>query len=152
VLYYVVMPRFLQCRMQVQGKHALHGTRYSSPLDCAMKTLQSEGVCGLFRGGLATLFREAVGNAVFFCTYEYSRYWMHRYLDSPWFSGGNHLVLAKDVGVGIMSGGISGMAVIIYTYSEFIAISFFPFCQQSFYSAVLDSYSTIGCCKDHYSD
>lgn len=44
VLYYVVMPRFLQCRMQVQGKHALHGTRYSSPLDCAMKTLQSEGV------------------------------------------------------------------------------------------------------------
>lgn len=109
-------------------------------------------VCGLFRGGLATLFREAVGNAVFFCTYEYSRYWMHRYLDSPWFSGGNHLVLAKDVGVGIMSGGISGMAVIIYTYSEFIAISFFPFCQQSFYSAVLDSYSTIGCCKNHYSD
>ncbi|EEE51934.1 hypothetical protein OsJ_33555 [Oryza sativa Japonica Group] len=100
----------MKCRMQVQGKHALHGTRYSSPLDCAMKTLQSEGVCGLFRGGLATLFREAVGNAVFFCTYEYSRYWMHRYLDSPWFSGGNHLVLAKDVGVGIMSGGISGMA------------------------------------------
>ncbi|XP_015697523.1 mitochondrial arginine transporter BAC1 isoform X2 [Oryza brachyantha] len=99
-----------KCRMQVQGKDAMHAARYSSPLDCAVKTLQSEGVCGLFRGGLATLFREAVGNAVFFCTYEYSRYWMHNFLDSPWFSSGNHLVLAKDVGIGIMSGGMSGMA------------------------------------------
>ncbi|KAL5216786.1 hypothetical protein ABZP36_008187 [Zizania latifolia] len=98
-----------KCRMQVQGKNALHAASYSSPLDCAMKTLNSEGVRGLFRGGLATLFREAVGNAVFFCTYEYSRYWMHSYLDSPWFSGGNHLILAKDIGIGIMSGGISGM-------------------------------------------
>lgn len=88
----------------------MFATRFSSPLDCAVKTLQSEGVRGIFRGSLATLFREAIGNAVFFCTYEYSRYWMHSYLDSLQFSGSNHLSTAKDVGVGIMSGGISGMA------------------------------------------
>jgi len=65
---------------------------------------------GLFRGGLATLFREAIGNAVFFCSYEYSRYWMHKYLDSPRFSSSSHFILAKDIGIGVISGGISGMA------------------------------------------
>jgi hypothetical protein len=39
-----VTPRHLQCRMQVQGKESIYATRYSSPLDCAVKTLQSEGV------------------------------------------------------------------------------------------------------------
>ena len=68
---------------------------------------------GLFRGVLATLFREAIGNAVFFCSYEYSRYWMNKYLDSPRFSSSSHFVLAKDIGIGVMSGGISGMAVSI---------------------------------------
>lgn len=38
------MLRSFQCRMQVQGKDTLLATRYSSPLDCAMKTLESEGV------------------------------------------------------------------------------------------------------------
>ncbi|ONM05052.1 Mitochondrial arginine transporter BAC1 [Zea mays] len=96
--------------MQVQGKDVIHGARYSSPLDCAVKTLESEGVKGIFRGGLATLFREAIGNAVFFCTYEYSRYWMHNYLDSSRFSGSSHFVAAKDIGIGVVSGGVSGMA------------------------------------------
>jgi solute carrier family 25 carnitine/acylcarnitine transporter 20/29 len=68
---------------------------------------------GIFRGGLATLFREAIGNAVFFCTYEYSRHWMHNRLDSPQFSSSSHFALAKDIGIGVMSGGISGMAVSI---------------------------------------
>ncbi|VAI09776.1 unnamed protein product [Triticum turgidum subsp. durum] len=105
-----VISRNLQCRMQVQGKDVMYATRYSSPLDCAVKTLQREGVRGIFRGGLATLYREAIGNAVFFCTYEYSRYWMHNYIDSPQFSSNSGLVVAKDIGIGIMSGGLSGMA------------------------------------------
>ncbi|XP_037423166.1 mitochondrial arginine transporter BAC1-like [Triticum dicoccoides] len=99
-----------KCRMQVQGKDVMYATRYSSPLDCAVKTLQREGVRGIFRGGLATLYREAIGNAVFFCTYEYSRYWMHNYIDSRQFSSNSGLVVAKDIGIGIMSGGLSGMA------------------------------------------
>ncbi|KAK3164417.1 hypothetical protein QOZ80_1AG0017800 [Eleusine coracana subsp. coracana] len=64
-----------KCRMQVQGKNTVLATRYSSPLDCAMKTLEAEGLRGIFRGGLATLFRETI-----------------------------------DIGIGIMSGGISGWA------------------------------------------
>ncbi|KAK3160897.1 hypothetical protein QOZ80_1BG0067300 [Eleusine coracana subsp. coracana] len=99
-----------KCRMQVQGKNTVLATRYSSPLDIAMKTLETEGLRGIFRGGLATLFRETIGNAVFFCAYEYSRHWMHNYLDSPQFSGSSQFALAKDIGIGIMSGGISGWA------------------------------------------
>jgi solute carrier family 25 carnitine/acylcarnitine transporter 20/29 len=41
---------------------------------------------------------------------------MHNYLDSPRFSSSSHFVLAKDIGVGVMSGGISGMAVSIYNF------------------------------------
>jgi solute carrier family 25 (mitochondrial carnitine/acylcarnitine transporter), member 20/29 len=135
--------------MQVQGKDVIHGARYSSPLDCAVKTLESEGVSstgllllfssftvtrpiscfalqvkGIFRGGLATLFREAIGNAVFFCTYEYSRYWMHNYLDSSRFSGSSHFVAAKDIGIGVVSGGVSGMAVSIYNCLNSFAVHF----------------------------
>lgn len=65
---------------------------------------------------MATLFREAIGNAVFFCTYEFSRHWMHNYLGSPQSSGSNQFALAKDIGIGIMSGGISGWAVSIYNF------------------------------------
>ena len=36
---------------------------------------------------------------------------MHSYIDSSQFSDNSHLVVAKDVGIGVMSGGISGMAV-----------------------------------------
>jgi len=50
----------LQCRMQVQGKDVMHGARYSSPLDCAVKTLESEGVrstCLLLLFGSLTVAR-----------------------------------------------------------------------------------------------
>jgi len=165
--------------MQVQGKDVIHGARYSSPLDCAVKTLESEGVSstgllllfsslitvtrllscfvlqlkGIFRGGLATLFREAIGNAVFFCTYEYSRYWMHNYLDSVRFSDSSHFVLAKDIGIGVMSGGISGMAVSIYNCLKSFAVHILhPHYDKCVFSAVLDSYPTAGCGKNHNTD
>lgn len=60
----------------------------------------------MFRGGLATLLRESVGNAVFFSTYEYTRYFMHLQLKGA-SSESRQLI---DVGVGIMSGGLGGIA------------------------------------------
>lgn len=119
--------------MQVQGTDSTVplSSRYSGPLDCAVKTVNSEGVRkssallqpnlrytfelmgkpfqvkGIFRGGFATLLRESLGNAVFFSVYEYTRYHMHSQLKST-SSDRSNLV---DVGVGIMSGGLGGIAV-----------------------------------------
>ncbi|KAI5657128.1 hypothetical protein M9H77_25921 [Catharanthus roseus] len=94
--------------MQVQGTDSLvsKSSRYGSPLDCAVKTIKAEGITGIFRGGQATLLRESLGNAVFFSTYEYVRYYMHSRLKDA-SSNPNHLI---DVGVGIMSGGLGGIA------------------------------------------
>ena len=64
---------------------------------------------GIFRGGYTTLLRESLGNASFFTTYEYVRYYMHLQLKdaSP------HQTHLIDVGIGIMSGGLGGIAVSI---------------------------------------
>lgn len=50
-----------------------------------------------------------MGNAVFFSTYEYTRYFMHLQLKGA-SSESRQLI---DVGVGIMSGGLGGIAVSI---------------------------------------
>ena len=62
---------------------------------------------GLYRGGGATFFRESIGNAVFFSTYEYVRYYMHKSLRDA----SSNLTHVIDVGVGIVSGGLGGIAV-----------------------------------------
>lgn len=66
---------------------------------------------GIFRGGFTTLLRESIGNAVFFSTYEFSRHYMHLRLDSTSRDLNPQPKLLIDVGVGIVSGGLAGMAV-----------------------------------------
>lgn len=56
---------------------------------------------------MATLSREAVGNAVFFSTYEYLRHSLHLQFKNSSFDHKNLL----DVGIGIVSGGLGGIAV-----------------------------------------
>ncbi|KAL2979234.1 hypothetical protein AAZX31_13G161400 [Glycine max] len=63
-------------------------------------------VKGIFRGGCATLLRESIGNAVFFSVYEYVRYHMHSNIKA---NSSNHRNLV-DIGVGIASGGLGGVA------------------------------------------
>ncbi|CAK9184180.1 unnamed protein product [Ilex paraguariensis] len=109
IISFVLCPsELVKCRMQVQGTDTLvvNSNRYSSPIDCALKTVKSEGVTGIFRGGFTTLLRESLGNAVFFSTYEYVRFHMHLHLNDA-SSDPAHLI---DVGVGIMSGGLGGIA------------------------------------------
>ncbi|KAK1304699.1 Mitochondrial arginine transporter BAC1 [Acorus calamus] len=102
----------VKCRMQVQGTNTTisKGERFNGPFDCALKTVKSEGIKGIFRGGLATLFRESIGNSVFFSTYEFSRHYIHLQLNSnsSEVSYGSNLFI--DVGIGIMTGGLSGIA------------------------------------------
>lgn len=62
---------------------------------------------GIFRGGCTTLLRESIGNGVFFGVYEYVRYQMHSNIK---VSSSNYSNLA-DIGVGIASGGLGGVAV-----------------------------------------
>ncbi|GJN13011.1 hypothetical protein PR202_ga31344 [Eleusine coracana subsp. coracana] len=67
-----------KCRMQVQGKNTVLATRYSSPLDCAMKTLEAEGIYrragmgGCYAGLGPTLARAFPANAAAIVTWEYS--------------------------------------------------------------------------------
>ncbi|XP_044497178.1 mitochondrial arginine transporter BAC1-like isoform X4 [Mangifera indica] len=100
--------QILQCRMQVQGTDSLvpNSSRYTSPLDCALKTVKSEGVTAIFRGGSTTLLREALGNAVFSSIYENVRYYMHIRLKA---ASSDHRNLI-DMGIGIVSGGLGGVA------------------------------------------
>lgn len=122
--------------MQIQGTDSVvpKSSRYNGPLDCALKTVKTEGVktftfcifwlisimygslsdtallyqmSGIFRGGVTTLLREAIGNVVFFSTYENIRYYMHLQLKGISSKQSNLI----DIGVGILSGGLSGVAV-----------------------------------------
>ncbi|KAA8515231.1 hypothetical protein F0562_018539 [Nyssa sinensis] len=134
IISFVLCPsELVKCRMQVQGTDSLvpKYSRYSNPLDCALKTVKTEGVTGIFRGGITTLLRESLGNAVFFINYEYIRYYMHLHLkDESSSSSQTNLI---DVGVGIMSGGLSGIAVSFFVfrnickYFNYLACKYFNY-------------------------
>lgn len=109
IISFVLCPsEFVKCRMQIQGTDSVVPTyrKYSGPLNCAIETVKTEGVKGLFRGGVATLVRESIGNAVFFSTYEYLRHSLHLQLKGSSYEHTNLV----DVGIGIVSGGLGGIA------------------------------------------
>lgn len=113
MISFILCPsELVKCRMQVQGTDSLvlKHQKYSGPLDCAVKTIKNEGVNGLFRGGFTTLLRESIGNAVFFSTYEYIRYYIHSQWNPALSGVSNEPNVLVDVGVGIMSGGAAGVA------------------------------------------
>lgn len=119
----------------MQGTDALipRSSRYTGPIDCALQTLRSEGVsnfffpsevlqkrfdllmgwlvqvAGLFRGGVTTFLRESLGNVMFFSVYEYIRHFMHLQLRD---ASSRHEGF-MDLGIGIISGGLGGVAVCI---------------------------------------
>ncbi|KAH9298241.1 hypothetical protein KI387_029923, partial [Taxus chinensis] len=126
LISFVLCPaELIKCRLQVQEKDKMqlkkHHQRYSGPLDCALRTLKNEGVKGLFRGGLATFLRESIGNAVFFSTYELTRYYMlsivtmHAKVDPQANSEPSQFVnqsskILLEAGVGVITGGLGGVA------------------------------------------
>ncbi|CAO2823875.1 unnamed protein product [Amaranthus hypochondriacus] len=109
IISFVLCPtELVKCRMQVQGTDSLipKSSTYNGPADCALQTLRTEGITGIFRGGMATFLRESLGNAVFFSVYENTRHLMHLQLKDACTE---HKGLA-DLGVGIISGGLGGVA------------------------------------------
>ncbi|KAL2931862.1 Mitochondrial arginine transporter BAC1 [Bienertia sinuspersici] len=133
IISFVLCPtELVKCRMQVQGTGSLisKSSTYSGPIDCALKTLRMEGVTGIFRGGTATFLRESLGNAMFFTVYENVRHFMHLQLKD---ATEEHKGLA-DIGIGIISGGLGGVASFIWLY--LLNFYFWPGI-SSFWSAVL---------------
>lgn len=53
------------------------------------------------------MLRESIGNAVFFSVYENVRYYMHSRLHTTSNVHGNLM----DMGIGILTGGLGGVAV-----------------------------------------
>lgn len=64
----------VKARLQIQYNRP-SGTpaTYSGPIDCAKKVLTKEGPRGLFRGTVATLWRDVPGSGFYFAGYEISR-------------------------------------------------------------------------------
>ncbi|KAL8214664.1 hypothetical protein R6Q57_004113 [Mikania cordata] len=109
IISFVLCPsELVKCRMQIQGTDSVIPAyhKYNGPLNCAVQTVKTEGVNGLFRGGVTTLLRESIGNAVFFSTYEYLRHSLHLQLKDSSLDYTNLV----DVGIGIVSGGLGGIA------------------------------------------
>jgi len=164
----------------IQGTDSLvpEFSRYSSPLDRALQTVKNEGVrkpsvywqlkfmmcrcwwktfqvTGIFRGGFTTLLRESIGNAVFFSVYEYVRHYMHLQL-KPTLSDRSNLV---DMGIGIVTGGLGGVAVCIpKTLHIFWKKNLFDVFQEVINSFTFWCYPVLvcrfafGCGENHYPD
>eukprot|EP00930_Biecheleria_cincta_P031100 TRINITY_DN21578_c0_g1_i1.p1 TRINITY_DN21578_c0_g1~~TRINITY_DN21578_c0_g1_i1.p1 ORF type:complete len:325 (+),score=66.38 TRINITY_DN21578_c0_g1_i1:29-976(+) len=64
----------IKCRLQAQLNTPAAGSSaqvvYKGPVDCILRTVQAEGVAGLWRGNLSTLAREVPGNMAWFGVYE----------------------------------------------------------------------------------
>nr|DAD36408.1 TPA_asm: hypothetical protein HUJ06_007049 [Nelumbo nucifera] len=65
---------------------------------------------GIFRGGTATLLRGSVGNAIFFSTYEYTRYYMYMQVNSASSVYSYLPNILIDAGIGTITGGLGGVA------------------------------------------
>lgn len=64
----------VKARLQIQySRPAGTPALYDGPLDCARKVLAKEGPRGLFRGTVATLWRDVPGSGVWFAAYEVVR-------------------------------------------------------------------------------
>ncbi|KAI5077536.1 hypothetical protein GOP47_0007360 [Adiantum capillus-veneris] len=115
----------VKCRLQVQvsggGTSSVCAQRYDGPLDCLRKTIKTNGVKGVFRGGFSTMLRECTGNSFFFTTYEFSRHRMLRALEclddvnsethswKRYLRGQSHSKIMMEGAVDTLSGGLAGM-------------------------------------------
>eukprot|EP01100_Stratorugosa_tubuloviscum_P011764 TRINITY_DN5336_c0_g2_i1.p1 TRINITY_DN5336_c0_g2~~TRINITY_DN5336_c0_g2_i1.p1 ORF type:complete len:321 (+),score=119.37 TRINITY_DN5336_c0_g2_i1:115-1077(+) len=68
---FVLTPvELVKCRLQIQQGINSGPARYSGPIDVVKQTIKEAGFFGMFKGHSATLFREIIGNAVWFGCYE----------------------------------------------------------------------------------
>lgn len=58
----------IRIRLQTQPANA---KLYSGPLDCAAQLIKSNGLPGLFKGQVPTMFRDGIGYGCYFAAYEW---------------------------------------------------------------------------------
>ena len=64
----IVCPsELVKCKMQMQKKVII----YESSYKCAKSILKTDGIPGIFQGGVATCFREIPAYIAQFCVYEF---------------------------------------------------------------------------------
>lgn len=81
----VVTPvELIKVKMQVQSHDPSIGQsiQYKSGIDCVRKTIKNEGVKGLFKGGVTTIYREIPGYAAQFACFELSKALFREFLDT----------------------------------------------------------------------
>ncbi|KAJ1967332.1 Mitochondrial carrier protein ymc2 [Dispira parvispora] len=61
----------IRTRLQVQTASASSTLTYRGPWDCICKIYQSHGIAGLYKGQVATAWRETFGYGAYFLTYEW---------------------------------------------------------------------------------
>ncbi|OMH85730.1 putative mitochondrial carrier [Zancudomyces culisetae] len=61
----------IRVRMQVQTAAAEGESKYKGTLDCVRKIYSEHGLKGVYKGQVATMYREFFGYGVYFATYEY---------------------------------------------------------------------------------
>ncbi len=72
VVSFLMTPtELIKCRMQTTNENVRH---YRNSWQCLVETVKTEGVKGLFRGQVSTMFREIPGNAAWFAGYELGIY------------------------------------------------------------------------------
>lgn len=71
VSFLMTPTELIKCRMQTTNENVRH---YRNTWECIVVTIKNEGVRGLFRGQVSTMFREIPGNAAWFAGYELGIY------------------------------------------------------------------------------
>ena len=89
----------VKCRMQADNDKEQR--LYRSSLDCARKIVKANGFCGLYKGGVAMLYREVPGTAAWCGTYDTLKSWM-----TPVGSSTENLSIWQRM----FAGGCSGVA------------------------------------------
>ncbi|XP_061758846.1 mitochondrial carnitine/acylcarnitine carrier protein isoform X2 [Nerophis ophidion] len=59
----------IKCLLQVQAGGGV--SKYSGPLDCAVRLYKEQGIRSVYKGTVLTLIRDVPSNGLYFLTYEY---------------------------------------------------------------------------------
>ncbi|KAI9637565.1 mitochondrial carrier domain-containing protein [Dioszegia hungarica] len=58
-------------RIRLQTQPEVTPKLYAGPLDCAVKLYRQNGIAGIFKGQVATMWRDGIGYGSYFMAYEY---------------------------------------------------------------------------------
>eukprot|EP00735_Rhodelphis_limneticus_P010847 TRINITY_DN374_c0_g1::TRINITY_DN374_c0_g1_i1::g.7593::m.7593 TRINITY_DN374_c0_g1::TRINITY_DN374_c0_g1_i1::g.7593 ORF type:complete len:306 (-),score=79.42,sp/Q9Z2Z6/MCAT_MOUSE/59.33/7e-122,Mito_carr/PF00153.22/5.1e-25,Mito_carr/PF00153.22/4.8e-24,Mito_carr/PF00153.22/4.2e-23 TRINITY_DN374_c0_g1_i1:281-1198(-) len=62
----------IKCLLQIQGASSAP-PQYHGPIDCARKVIKYEGIKGLYKGTVGTLWRDVPGSGMYFGGYEFAK-------------------------------------------------------------------------------